>query len=204
VQQVGSGARKAVSAFKGNNSAPAWSPDGSRLAVALSKDGLSQIYVVSANGGAATRLTRSSGIDTEPAWSPDGSTIIFTSDRGGSPQIYQMSAGGGGATRLTYSGSYNASAKFNPDGKSITLITRGSNGFQAAVMDLASRQVMPLSSSSRDDSPSFAPNGQFVMYESGSGGQGTLAIASSDGQVKQRLATRGDIRQPAWGPFPPR
>jgi TolB protein len=202
VQHLDSGNRQAVAAFKGNNSAPAWSPDGSQLAVVLTRDGTSQIYLIDAHGGGLRRLSNNDSIDTEPAFSPDGRSIIFTSDRGGSPQIYQIPTEGGAATRLTYEGNYNAAAKFSPDGKSIVMIQRTNGGFQVAVMDLATRQVAILTESSRDDSPSFAPNGRMILYESEVSGRGTLAAVSSDGRVKQRLIAQGEnIRQPAWGPL---
>ena len=87
-------ARKAVANFRGSNSAPAWSPDGKKLAVVLSLMGGSQIFLVNADGGGLQRISQSSGIDTEPSFSPDGRYIIFTSDRGGSPQIYRMAVTG--------------------------------------------------------------------------------------------------------------
>src|SRR5688572_16591559 len=60
VQSLTTGQRNAVANFLGSNSAPSWSPDGKRLAVTLTKDGGSQIYVISAAGGnGATRLTNS-------------------------------------------------------------------------------------------------------------------------------------------------
>src|SRR5512135_1693129 len=82
------GRRRVVANFKGSNSAPAWSPDGSKLAVSLSKDGGSQLFLINPDGSGVQRLTNSGAIDTEPRFSPDGQWIYFTSDRGGSPQIY--------------------------------------------------------------------------------------------------------------------
>ena len=49
-ERCGTGARQAVANFRGSNSAPAWSPDGRRLAVTLTKDGGSQLYVMNADG----------------------------------------------------------------------------------------------------------------------------------------------------------
>ena len=69
---LATGRREIVANFKGSNSAPAWSPDGRRLAVVLTKDGQSQLYVLNADGSGVQRLASSAGIDTEPAWSPDG------------------------------------------------------------------------------------------------------------------------------------
>ena len=78
VHSLASGQRKAVAEFRGSNSAPAWSPDGSQLAVTLTRDGGSQIYLISSNGGESKRLTQSSGIDTEPVFSP-GRQLASTS-----------------------------------------------------------------------------------------------------------------------------
>jgi TolB protein len=203
VQSLTTGQRRAVANFSGSNSAPAWSPDGRRLAVTLTKDGSSQIYLISAEGnGSATRLTNSAGIDTEANFSPDGQSIIFTSDRGGGPQIYRMPASGGQAQRLTFEGSYNVSPRHSPDGKSFTFIQRQGSRFGVAVQDFASRQMQSLTEGAVDESPSFAPNGRMILYASEIRGRGILAAVSSDGRVKQRFSEAGgDVREPAWGPL---
>lgn len=203
VQNLAQGTTRVVAGFRGNNSAPAWSPDGNSLAVALSKDGLTQVYRVPATGGDAQRLTDSNGIDTQPAFSPDGQWIAFTSDRGGSPQVYRMPAGGGAAQRITFEGTYNVGPRYSPDGKSIAFVQREGTRFRIAVLELATGQVQVLTEGSLDDSPTFAPNGKMILHEASAGGRGQLAAVSSDGRIKQRLtSTAGDVRDPAWGPFP--
>ncbi len=202
VHTLASGQRQVVANFKGSNSAPAWSPDGRKLAVVLSKDGNSQIYVVNADGTGVQRLTQSGGIDTEPRYSPDGGSIYFTSDRGGSPQIYRMGANGGDAQRVSFEGSYNVSPRPSADGKSLAFISRRDGRFQLAVMDLASKQVQILTDSTKDESPSFAPNSRMILIATETGGRGVLSAVSSDGRIKQRLSiAAGDVREPAWGPF---
>jgi TolB protein len=196
------GKRHVAANFKGSNSAPAWSPDGSRLAVALSRDGGSQLFLINADGSGLRRLTNSAGIDTEPVFSPDGQSIYFTSDRGGSPQIYRMPSGGGDAQRVTFEGSYNVSPRISRDGKNLAYIARNGGKFQVALLDLASRQVLTLTDSDKDESPSFAPNGRMILLATVTGGRGVLSAVSSDGRVKQRLSVAaGDVREPAWGPF---
>ncbi|PXX47648.1 TolB protein [Undibacterium pigrum] len=202
VQNLITGERTEIANFKGNNSAPAWSPDGSKLAVALSRDGQTQIFTVNANGGNLQKLTSSSAIDTEPQFSADGKSIYFLSDRGGNPQIYRMSAGGGEATRVTFGGTYNITPRISPDGKTLAYISRRDGKFQLYVLDLASGQELRLSDTTKDESPSFSPNGRYIMYATESGRRGSLAVVSIDGKVKQKLTVQaGDIREPTWGPF---
>lgn len=204
VHTLTTGQRKAVADFRGSNSAPAWSPDGGTLAVALTRDGLSQIYLVASDGGGQPRrLTTSAGIDTEPVFSPDGRTLYFTSDRGGSPQIYRMSLSGGDVARVTFGSTYNVSPRVSPDGRTLAFVTRRDGRYLVATRDLASGAERLLSDGGREESPSFSPNGRWIMYATQSGGRDALMAASVDGRVKQRLTSSlGDIREPTWGPFP--
>jgi dipeptidyl aminopeptidase/acylaminoacyl peptidase len=63
----------------GSDSRPRWSPDGKQIAFLSSRDGATQIYVMSVHGGEASRVTfLSTDIDNE-IWSPDGKWMAFTS-----------------------------------------------------------------------------------------------------------------------------
>jgi TolB protein len=203
VHTVATGQRVAVANFKGSNSAPAWSPDGRTLAVALTLNGLSQIYLINAADGAnARRLTTSNAIDTEPVFSPDGRTLFFTSDRGGSPQIYRMPVNGGDATRVTFGSSYNVSPRVSPDGRSLAFLTRRDGRFFVGMKDLAGGNETVLTDGGQEESPSFSPNGRWIMYATQQGGRDSLMAISVDGRVRQRLSSSlGDIREPSWGPF---
>jgi TolB protein len=203
VHTLATGQRVAVANFKGSNSAPAWSPDGRTLAVALTLNGLSQIYLINAADGAnARRLTTSNAIDTEPVFSPDGRTLYFTSDRGGSPQIYRMPVSGGDATRVTFGSSYNVSPRVSPDGRSLAFLTRRDGRFFVGLKDLAGGNESVLTDGGQEESPSFAPNGRWIMYATQQGGRDSLMAISVDGRVRQRLSSSlGDIREPSWGPF---
>ena len=202
IQDVNTGQRVQATSFGGINGAPTWSPDGRRIAMSLSKDGQPEIYVLDVANRSLDRITNSNSIDTEPAWSPDGRSLIFTSDRSGGPQIYQTSLGSGETNRLTFTGNYNARARFSPDGEEIFLIHRSSRGFQVAKQDLEGGRLVVLSESTRDESPSVAPNGTMVIFATQQGGSGVLSAVSADGRSSFRLpAAQGDVRDPAWSPF---
>ena len=209
VQDVTTGEYRAVASFKGSNSAPAWSPDGRRLAVTLSRDGLSQLYLIDLQGdagGGLRRLTQSSAIDTEAAFAPDGRSLFFVSDRGGGPQIYRMPLDNNGAAtsaeRITFNGAYNISPAISPDGKSMAYVARGS-GFRVMVQPLdGSSPALAVTDTNDDESPSFAPNGRLIIYATRSQGRDVLMTTTLDGRIRTRLLSSGqDVREPAWGPF---
>ena len=204
IQDIITGERTRVAGFSGINSAPAWSPDGTRLAMTLSREGDPEIYIMHLATRNLERLTHDRGIDTEPAWSPDGQKIAFTSDRGGNPQIYEMSTNGGRTERLTFVGVYNARPRYSPDGNSMSLVHGQDNTYRIGILDFRTSDITLLTGARLDESPSFAPNGSMIMYAT-TGRQGSeLAAVSADGSVHQRLALQvGEVREPAWGPFPP-
>ncbi|MEY3663929.1 MAG: translocation protein TolB [Pseudomonadota bacterium] len=205
VHTLANGQRLPVANFRGSNSAPAWSPDGKSLAVSLTRDGLSQIYLISADGsGAPTRLTTSSAIDTEPVFTPDGRFIYFTSDRGGSPQIYRVGASGGDVTRITFGSSYNVSPRISPDGATLAYVSRRDGRYMVVVRSIGGGAERVLSDGGQEESPSFSPNGRWLMYATRSGGRDSLMLVTLDGRAKQRLSSNAaDIREPTWGPFAP-
>lgn len=202
VQDVWTGQRNLVAEFTGINSAPAWSPDGRKLAVTLSKDGNPEIYIFDLASSNLRRLTRHTAIDTEPSWSPDGGSIVFTSGRSGGPQIYQISVAGGPPQRLTFEGSYNAGASYSPDGRSLVLITNQGNGYKVGIYSTRDRAIRALTLTRQDESPTFAPNGDMIMYATQRTGRNVLATVSADGKVQQTLKFQGgSVREPAWSPF---
>jgi len=205
IHDLPTGRRVIVSDQKGNNSAPAWSPDGRTLAVSLSLTGNTQVYLINANGSGLRRISSSNGIDTEPQFSPDGQSIYFTSDRGGQPQVYKMSVQGeavGGAQRVTFHGNYNTSPRVSPDGKLLAYISRIGGAFKLYVQDLSTGDATGLTDTVRDESPSFAANGQYILYATEVGGRGVLAAVSVDGSSKNVLSVSGgNVTEPSWGPF---
>lgn len=203
LQDIRTGKREEVIAGPGINSSPAFSPDGERLAVTLSRDGNPEIYLYNLRSANLSRLTNHPAIDTEANWSPDGRSIVFTSDRGGGPQIYRVGFDGSAPRRVTFNmGKYNARARHSPDGKKLAVVYGGERGYHIAVLDLETNLYEILTSARLDESPSFAPNGGMIIYATMGAGGSELAATSTDGRLKQRLALqRGEVREPAWGPF---
>jgi TolB protein len=206
VQTLKSGERRRVSSHAGVNQAPAFSPDGHKLALTLStRDGNLDVYVLDIDSQALVRITDDPGIDTEPQWSKDGQSLYFTSDRAGGPQIYKVAARAGEKPRrLTFQGSYNARPRVSPDESQLTFVTQEEGAYRIAVMDLkrSGGDVQVLTHGHTDVSPSYAPNGAVILYASRDKGRGVLALVSADGHVQQKLAvSEAELQEPAWAPF---
>jgi TolB protein len=204
VQTLSTGQRKVVARFKGNNSAPAFSPDGKTLAVTLTQDGGANIYTIPAEGGTPRQITKGHSISTEAVFTPDGDNLYYVSDREGGPQIFTRSLNGEGAQRVSFGSSYCVSPRISPDGSKLAYVARSDGSFHLVVQDLASGQVQVPSDTGMDESPSFAPNGKYLLYATRVGDKGLLAMTSVDGKIHQRISNpTGDVVEPVWGPLLP-
>jgi WD40-like Beta Propeller Repeat len=82
--------------------APAWSPDGSRVAfTAWRTGGLRDVVIIDVASGATTDVTHDRAIDGDPAWSPDGRWLYFTSDRTGITNVYAAELATGALWQVT-------------------------------------------------------------------------------------------------------
>ncbi len=205
VQTLRTGNRFRVSSKPGINGAPSFSPDGRKLVITLGGvDGNLDIHVLDINSRRTTRLTTHRAIDTEGSWSPDGRHIYFTSDRSGGPQVYRVAATGGTPERVTFDGSYNARPRLSEDGSKLAMVHNDRGNYRIAVMDLERKDLLVLSTGRQDESPSFAPNSDILIYATREGRNGVLETVSADGLIRQKMASRagGDVREPVWSPFP--
>ncbi|MBN0780565.1 PD40 domain-containing protein, partial [Pseudomonas aeruginosa] len=105
--------------FPQHNGAPAFSPDGSKLAFALSKTGSLNLYVMDLGSGQIRQVTNGRSNNTEPSWFPDSQNLAFTSDQAGRPQVYKVNINGGTPQRITWEGSQNQDADVSADGKTM-------------------------------------------------------------------------------------
>jgi len=200
----GGGRPKRLSRYRGMNTGAAYSPDGSKIALTLSKDGNPEIYVIAASDGhIIKRITRDKAIDTSPAWSPDGSMLAFVSDRAGGPQIFVVSSSGGAARQVSFNGNYNTTPTWSPrKGKQIiAYTTRADNAYDIVTLDLQTKQMTRITQQmGNNEEPAFSPNGRAIAFART--GQGVF-IANADGTGTPVKVWSGAATGVDWGPTPP-
>jgi hypothetical protein len=87
--------------------APAWSPDGARVAFTVIRGSQPELWVVEAGGTGLRQVTSAGGYD--PAWSPDGERLVFSIDRQDNREchwrdLYTVGADGSGLELLVRRG----------------------------------------------------------------------------------------------------
>ena len=180
--------------------APAWSPDGSRLAFVSRRSGDEEIYVALANGTGVRRLTRSPGPDLSPAWSSDGRRLAWSRNA----EIWTMRADGTLRRRLvakakrwhehhspTWHGrtivySSNRAGFFNPELYAVPAerltFTKGADGVLGD-----------------DGMPDFSPDGRRIVFTSNRDRQAEIYVMNRDGSGQRRLTHRsGDDFMPRF------
>lgn len=106
----------------GNNSAPAFSRDGKRIAFISTRDTEKyQIYVMNSDGSHVIRLTKDDAVGFfNPQWSPDGKLLVYYAEKGDVlDQVWTMNADGTGAHLLTAGIGHNIYPGWSADGRTI-------------------------------------------------------------------------------------
>jgi Tol biopolymer transport system component/CxxC motif-containing protein (DUF1111 family) len=104
-----------------NDSMPAYSPNGTKIAFVRSPTitTMGKIWTMNADGSMQMQVTVDMGNDERPTYSPDGTQIAFDTNADGNYEIYKVAATGGLATRLTNNAASDRNPSWSPDNTSI-------------------------------------------------------------------------------------
>jgi tricorn protease len=174
--------------------------------------GEDDLWVVSARGGVARRLTANLGVTSHPAYSPNGKMLAFIGREDGEAEVYIMPAVGGEATRLTFLGSMTTVLGWTPDGKKVIFASDAGAPFRQLTMLYA---VSPDGEQPESmaygpaRSISFGPEGEVVIgrraqelanwkrYRGGTAGDIWIDV-KGNGRFRSLLKLNSNLVSPIW------
>ena len=197
----------------GNETDPAFSPDGSRIAFTGEYDGNIDVFVMPAAGGVPKRLTWHPAPDRVLGWTPDGKKIIFSSSRTSYSryaEMFTVPVEGGVEEKLPFPCGYEAS--MSPDGQSIAYEPTGKaftmwkqyRGGQTSRIWLAKLSDSSVVKVPRTNSNDFNPMwaGDRVFFLSDRSGAATLFYYDTKSKtVHEAVPNKGlDFKSASLGP----
>ena len=197
---LSTGERRIFARYGGSNLSPAVSPDGSKVAMILSKDGWSDLYVGDAGGGNVRRLTKSQEDESSPCWSPDGKWICFADKSKGRRSLSKIPVGGGEIQRLTTGGAPSPTEPdWSPDGNWIAFTSSTRAGFDVWVVPAKGGAATILVGG---EDPTWSPNSRTLAYVRRQGGGRVLSLLDVPTKQYKDIArisgSSGSNSQPSW------
>jgi Tol biopolymer transport system component len=193
-------------------SAPRFSPDGRRIAVAINSGSTSQaiasasdIWVIDIATKEAVRITNS-GFAESPEWSPDQTRVYFVRTRGQGNEVWSAALDGStAASRRVEADGGVVSAVPTPDGQSLIMSRWGRGDARLELLRVAltdpSRVDTIVSPRGPNDvrpiTPRVSPDGRLVAFADR--GRRTVHVRALDGQGELQVSTSGGCC-PLWAP----
>jgi serine/threonine-protein kinase len=180
---------------------PVLSPDGKRLAVTISDEKGSSLWIHDLRTKAMNRITPGDSA-TYPVWIPTGRHLLFRGPDG----IYLVPADGGGKPRrILDSDGYPRSV--SPDGRTLAITRQGVDTLRDIWLvplegegdRLEAGKPEPFVNSPADESaPAFSPDGKWLAYISNQAGRLEVYVRSTMHQGATWLLSAGYM--PTWSP----
>ncbi|MCL5097569.1 MAG: hypothetical protein M1608_08585, partial [Candidatus Omnitrophica bacterium] len=195
-QDLQTGVRKLIARYSGLNTSAAVSPDGSQVAMILSKAGSPDVWVAHADGTGLKQLTNTREDESSPCWSPDGKTLCFTSRMRGRAELYTIPSAGGQMKRLTTIGAINTTEPdWSPDGQQIAFTALMGN-FQIWTLNVQTHETKMLADG---EDPSWAPNSRTLIFARRTGSGYVLSLLDEPTKKMKDIArVSGSCSQPCW------
>ncbi len=189
---------------------PRVSPDGRRVAVSLTTQANTDIWVL--EGDRASRLTFDAGRDDFPVWSPDGSQVVYFKQSLGRTDLSQRPARGGPEEPVVVSGPFKGASSWSVDGRFLMYqSTDAGTQSDLWVVPMAGDRTprVFLKTPFIERFGAFSPDGHWVAYQSDETGRNEIYVrpfvsTTGDASTNQpggqwQVSSAGGI-MPTWRP----
>jgi len=184
------------------------SPDGTKVALTINKDGNNDIWIWDIPLETPTKLTFDKAEDNGPIWTPDGQKIVFTSRRSGVlGDLYWKSANNIGDAELLVSKPEGAIGpwSFSRDGKFLATveISLAPPGTDIGMLSMEGDREMKvlLQEEYWELDPQISPDGRHMAYQSDESGKGEIYVHTfPDVNVGRWKVSADGGHSPLWSP----
>jgi serine/threonine-protein kinase len=182
-------------------SAPALSPDGTRLALTVEDDN-PDIWIHDLERLILNRVTSSPRSEHSPIWTPDGERLVFVVD---DPpfNIYSVSADGGDDLRPIVQSPYDSICEsITPDGRWLVFRhSRPETGLDLEIVPIAggAEPVAIRASAFEESSAAVSPGGEYLAYHANDSGRQEIYIQALEGAPQRAQVSRSGGYNPRWG-----
>ena len=167
--------------------APAYSPDGRRIAFSSARTGHEELWISAADGADPRPLT---GLKAKhlgpPRWSSDGKNIYFDADAAGNFDIYAVEPDGANLRRLTDHPADDVLPSVSSDGQWIYFASKRSGRWEIWKMPRNGGAAVPVTSNG-GYTAFESPDGKYIYYAK-SAGIGSLWRCPATGGPEQAVA----------------
>lgn len=215
----------------GDDTDPAWSPDGTRIAFTSTRAGnLRQVFILEtacldSPGGCVDEEPRNisctvdfCAVEFSPTWAPEGMTppawlsadktlAVAVSINNAPAQIYLRSPDGGMPTDFDRNDRIVTvdHLDWSPDGSTIAFTwyyKRGINEIYIAPLEDRGWQYTKLTETNGNKEPVFSPDGQWIVFTSTRDQNPEIYLMTNSGTGETRLTNHpGQDMQPDWQPL---
>jgi TolB protein len=201
------GSRTAVLTKMGSDCLlPAYSPGGGEVAFTSYLRNNPDLYIVSAGGGRARRVSKQPGLNTGASWAPDGGSLALTLSHEGNSEIYRISASDGSIrARLTSNPGIDSSPSFSPDGGQIAFVSNRQGSPQIWVMSSSGGGARRVTFQGKyNQTPRWNPRADKPQIAfTGRDERGSFDVFILDmktGKIDRVTQGKGSNLDPAWSP----
>jgi TolB protein len=198
---------KQVTRHRSISFAPAWSPDGTRIAYSLYTKHTGNIknidlYEFNFADNTVRMLSNRKGINSGASYSPDGNSIALTMSFLGNPEIFTLTPGSAQVTRVTKSFGFDVDPSWAPDGKRMAFVSSRSGQPMVFSQNADGTNTKRLTYAGRyNATPSWSPRDNKIAFAGDIDHHFDVFLMNPDGTNIERLTKdQGNNEDPNFSP----